>query len=136
MTRARSRSRADRRAAEGTGRAAEDTAAAWLAARGWLIVDRRARGPRGSGAGEIDLVALDTTGTTPVLVFVEVKARPSLDDALNAVTPAQRRRLAAAAEAWLAAHPDEAGNDVRFDVVCVLPGADPVHLADAWRPDG
>ncbi len=134
MTTPRSRPPAARRAAENAGRAAEDTAAAWLAASGWLILDRRVRGPRGGTAGEIDLVALDPGPDAPVVVFVEVKARPTLEAALEAVTPAQRRRLAAAAEAWLAAHPAEAAHGVRFDVVCAVPGTTPVHLADAWRP--
>jgi putative endonuclease len=124
-----------RRAAEQAGRAAEDAAAAWLAAYGWLILDRRARGRRGDGAGEIDLVALDRSGTEPVVVFVEVKARPTVEAALSALTPAQRRRLAVAAEGWLAAHPAFAEAGVRFDVIAVAGGGAPAHLPDAWRPE-
>ncbi|MBB4286898.1 YraN family protein [Roseospira goensis] len=126
---------AARRSAERAGRAAEDAAAAWLAAQGWIILARRARGRRGEGAGEIDLVALDATGAAPVVVFVEVKARPTLAAALEAVTPAQRRRLALAAEGWLAAHPVHAGAGVRFDLVSVTPDGPPGHLRDAWRPE-
>jgi putative endonuclease len=132
----RQRSTGARRAAERGGREAEDTAAGWLAGQGWMILDRRARGPRGSGAGELDLVALDATGAAPVVVFVEVKARPTLAAALESVTPAQRRRLAVAAEGWLAAHPEHAAADVRFDVVCIVPDGPPTHLPDAWRPEG
>jgi putative endonuclease len=123
------------RAADRTGREAEDAAAAWLAAGGWAILDRRARGRRGEGAGEIDIVALDPAATPPVVAFIEVKARPTLAAALEAVTPAQRRRLAVAAEGWLAAHPQYADAGVRFDVVSVTPGAPPAHLPDAWRPE-
>lgn len=136
MTPPRQRSISARRAAEQGGREAEDTAAAWLVAQGWMILDRRVRGPRGSGAGELDLVALDATGAAPVVVFVEVKARPTLAAALDSVTPVQRRRLALAAEGWLAVHPEHAAADVRFDVVCVVPHGSPTHLPDAWRPDG
>ncbi|KAA5605792.1 YraN family protein [Roseospira marina] len=129
------RAPADRRGAEQAGRDAETTAAAWLEARGWRILDRRARGRRGDGAGEIDLVALDPTGAEPVVAFVEVKARPTLTAALEAVTPAQRCRLAVAAEGWLATHPEHAAAGVRFDVVTVVPDRPPAHLPDAWRPE-
>jgi len=137
-----------RRAADRAGRAAEDSAAAWLAGQGWLILDRRARSRRGDGAGEIDLVALDRSGGRsgdrprdlsadgPVVVFVEVKARRTLEAALAAVTPAQQRRLAIAAEGWLARHPEYAEAGVRFDLIAVAEGAPPAHLPDAWRPEG
>jgi len=131
----RQRSTPERRAADRAGRNAEDTAAAWLAAAGWMILDRRARSRRGDGAGEIDLVALDPDTDPPVVVFVEVKARPTLAAALESVTPAQRRRLAVAAEGWLANHPEVADAGVRFDVVSVTPDAPPAHLPDAWRPE-
>ena len=53
-------------------------------------------------AGELDLVMLRGDD----LVFVEVKVRrDGLIDAEQAVTPAQQRRLLAAAQAFLVAHP-------------------------------
>jgi len=131
MTPPRCRSTAARRAADRTGRAAEDQAARWLQEQGWTIVAHRVPGARGQGTGEIDLIGRDGA----VLVFVEVKARPDAITALEAVTPAQRRRLAAAAEAWLAAHPDEGTEGVRFDVIAVPANGSPTHIADAWRPD-
>ena len=70
-----------------------------LIAKGYRIVARRWRSP----VGEIDIVAR-RRGT---LVFVEVKARERLDDAAEAVIVRQQRRIIAAAEAWLAAHPDD-----------------------------
>jgi Holliday junction resolvase-like predicted endonuclease len=56
-----------------------------------------------------------------LLVFVEVKARHNLDDAADSVTPRQRQRIAAAAEAWLATYPDESIKDIRFDAILVAP---------------
>ena len=53
------------------------------------------------------------------LVFVEVKARERLDDAAEAVIVRQQRRIIAAAQAWLASHPDDVNCDIRFDVVLV-----------------
>jgi putative endonuclease len=62
-----------------------------------------------------------------------VKARAKLDDAAEAVLPRQKRRIIAAAEAWLAAHPEHAGYDLRFDAVLVAPGKLPQHIVSAFE---
>ena len=58
------------------------------------------------------------------LAFVEVKAKSGdrLGDPLEMVTVEKQRRLRRAAEAWLAAHPERAGLEARFDVVAVRGG--------------
>jgi len=58
------------------------------------------------------------------LAFVEVKAKSGerLGDPLEMVTTEKQRRLRRAAEAWLAAHPEAAGLEARFDVVAVRRG--------------
>jgi len=106
------------------GLSAESRAAAYLIAKGYRIVARRWRSP----VGEIDIVAR-RRGT---LVFVEVKARERLDDAAEAVIVRQQRRIIAAAEAWLAAHPEDANRDIRFDVVLVAPKSLPRHIMAAF----
>jgi len=55
------------------------------------------------------------------LAFVEVKAKSGdrLGDPLEMVTEEKQRRVRRAAEAWLAAHPECAGLECRFDVVAV-----------------
>src|SRR5258707_83691 len=105
--------RPERRAAFRLGLTAEMKAAALLLAKGYRIVARRWRSP----VGEIDLVARRGR----VLVFVEVKARGQFDDAAESVTPRQRRRIVAGANAWLARHQRDATRDIRFDVVLVAP---------------
>ena len=65
-------------------------------------------------------------------MFVEVKARAKYDDAVEAVTEHQRRRIIAAAEFWLAQRPQDVQGDVRFDVVLVTPGRIPQHLPGAF----
>ena len=82
-------------------------------------------------SGEIDLVARRGR----LLIFVEVKARSSLEAAVEAVTPRARARILAAADAWVASHPEHADLDRRFDIVAVVPGRWPRHLADAFRGD-
>ena len=121
-----------RRAARHRGRAAETLAAWWLRLKFYRIIARGAMTGRGSGAGELDMVARRGR----VVAFVEVKARPSLTEAAHALGPAQRRRIERAAAAFLARRPDLAGYDLRFDVVLITPGRLPCHIPDAWRPLG
>jgi putative endonuclease len=56
-----------------------------------------------------------------------------LDGAAESVTDRQKLRIAAAAEAWLAAHPGDPMHDVRFDAVLVAPGSIPRHIAAAFE---
>jgi putative endonuclease len=114
----------ERRTAFRRGLSAESRAVLLLLLKGYRILARRWQSP----VGEIDIVARRRR----VLVFVEVKARGKLDDAAEAVTDRQRRRIAAAAEAWLAAHPRQAYAEIRFDAVLVLPRRWPRHLLAAF----
>jgi putative endonuclease len=114
-----------RRARDSRGRHAEDAAAAALTAEGFAVLARRARTP----AGEIDLVA-ERDG---LLLFVEVKSRPTLAEAAQALLPPQRARLLAAAEAWLAAHPGHGAAGIRFDLILADPAGRLRRIPDAFR---
>ncbi len=57
-----------------------------------------------------------------------MKARATLDGAAELVTEPQKQRIAAAAEAWLAAYPQPAIRDIRFDAILVAPGKLPRHI--------
>ena len=115
---------AQRRIAFRFGLSAESRAAAFLIAKGFRILARRFRTP----LGEIDIVAR----RRGVLVFVEVKARDSFDAAAEAIGKRQQSRIIAAAQLWLASHPEDAMRDMRFDVVLVVPGRLPRHLQAAF----
>ena len=115
---------AARQAAFRVGVTAESRAAAYLAGRGYAIAARRFKSP----VGEVDIVA--RRGAE--LIFVEVKARQRLDDAALSVTPRQQRRIVAAAEAWLADHPDDASREIRFDVILVARNGRAQHIAAAF----
>jgi putative endonuclease len=117
--------RPERVAAFRVGLSAESRAAAYLIAKGYRIVARRFRTP----VGEIDIVAR----RRDVLVFAEVKARATLDDAAEAVTERNQRRIVAAAETWLSAHPDDVNCNIRFDAVLVAPGRIPRHIQAAFE---
>jgi putative endonuclease len=114
----------ERIAAFQSGLSAESRCAAWLIAKGYRIVARRFR----SRAGEIDIIAR----RRGVTAFIEVKARPTLDDAAYAITPFQQQRIIAAAEAWLATHPQYGNDAMRFDAMLIAPGRLPRHLIGAF----
>jgi putative endonuclease len=117
--------RPERQAAFRVGISAESRAAAFLIAKGFRILARRWRSP----LGEIDIVAR----RRHLLVFAEVKARASLAEAAESVDERQRRRIAAAAEVWLAANPDKTIFDIRFDAILVAPGKIPRHIPAAFE---
>jgi putative endonuclease len=116
--------RQERVAAFRLGLSAESRAAMLLVAKAYRIVARRFRAP----GGEIDIVARRRRD----LVFVEVKARDDLDAAAEAVTERGKRRIVAAAEYWLASHPQDADCFIRFDVILVAPGKLPRHIVNAF----
>ena len=116
-----------RRAALGRGNRAEIIAAWWLRLKGYRVLARGYRSP----AGEVDLIAR----RGDILAIVEVKARASLAQASEAVTPRQRKRIVRAAEAFVQRHPHLADCAIRFDSVMVVPRHWPRHIAGAWRPD-
>ncbi len=120
-------SRARRRHAWARGRRAERFAAWCLRMKGYRIL---AQGFRVK-VGEVDLIARRGS----VLALVEVKARPSLEEAIEAIGPRQRRRIQRAAEAFLQRNAGLAKYDLRFDVVLIVPGRWPRHVPDAWRND-
>jgi len=116
--------RPERVAAFRLGLSAESRAAMLLIAKGYRILARRFKTP----AGEIDIVARRRRD----LVFVEVKARNKLDEAAEAVTERSKSRIIAAAEYWLAQHPDDVQCYIRFDVILVAPGKMPRHIVNAF----
>lgn len=101
----------------------------WLAAlalmvKGYRIVARRYR----TKLGEIDLIAR----RGDLIVIVEVKVRPTLASAMEAVVFMSERRIEAAADLWLARQPDYGRLSVRFDLVAVLPRRWPVHVENVF----
>jgi len=95
------------------GERGERIAEAWLAQRGWRILDRRFR----RGHRDLDLVA-EREG---VVAFVEVKARRgrSFGDPVEAVNWRKQRELTRSASVWMARF--GGGKQLfRFDVIGVL----------------
>jgi putative endonuclease len=93
--------------------------------RGWRILGANVW----AGGNEVDLIVRRGRH----LRFVEVKEKvgPRYGDPLEAVTEEKQRRVARAAETWLASHPELDGLAVGFDVVAVREGR-LERLADAF----
>jgi putative endonuclease len=106
------------------GHRAEDIALWYLRFKGYRLLARRFKTP----VGEVDLIMRkgDTT------VFIEVKARQTVDQSLFAVTPFQSRRIAQAA-AWYAARDAKAAQGFqRFDIVAIPSYLWPTHIKNAF----
>ena len=116
-----------RRRARLFGRRAEWIAAAWLTLKGYRILARRFS----VAGGEIDIVAR----RGDVVAFVEVKARPGLDEAATAISEAKRRRISAAARVWLARNPWAMNGTLRGDAVYFARGRFPRHMPAAYLLD-
>ena len=114
-------------AARLSGRRGEVLAALWLMAKGYSILGFRLRTPH----GEIDLVARRGR----VLAAVEVKARTTLEVALEAVSLTQRQRLRRAIRALAARRRGLENSVVRLDLMALAPGRFPRHIPDAWSHD-
>ena len=95
-----------------TGRDGEDAAEAFLASKGFVIIERNYR----YGHGEIDIIARDGDYT----VFVEVKSRSN--DRFGApeysITPGKQRQLRRVAAGYMYEH-GFSELACRFDVVAV-----------------
>jgi putative endonuclease len=107
------------------GHIAELVAAALLLCKGYRILARRHR----TRLGEIDLIAVRGKR----LAFVEVKRRPTLDEAKQSIGEKQTQRLAAAAEQWVWQHPAYHAHEIGLDAVMVAPGRWPCHLVNALQ---
>lgn len=115
---------ARRREAERSGRMAELLVAAAYALQGYQLLERRFR----ARGGEIDIVARRGR----LIAFIEVKLRADHDAAILAVTPANRRRLEAAAARFLSSRPHFGEFAVRYDIAAVA-GLRVRLVKDAWR---
>ncbi len=115
---------ARRRQAHRAGRNAERLAILYLRLKGYSILARRylVKG------GEIDIVV--RRGRT--VAFVEVKHRPTLDEAMAAIAPAKRRRIARAARVFVSGRRLD-GLTLRADAIYCAPWRWPRHIPAAFE---
>lgn len=104
---------------------AEKMARVYLEKQGYKHIHTRYK----TKYGEVDLVM----GKGNLLCFVEVKARSTEADALEAITPRNRKRIEHAALHFLSEYPEYNEHDMRFDVVTVTGDSSVQHLDNAWE---
>ncbi|KQU54685.1 hypothetical protein ASG72_03430 [Bosea sp. Leaf344] len=117
------RSRRARRSGT-AGLQAEWLALLWLSAKGFRLLERRF----GGKGGEIDLIMRRGR----LVIFVEVKRRSRMEDALAAITPGKQRFIAARVRQWLARNPWAMQHDLRMDAVFLAPLRLPRHVPDVF----
>ncbi|WP_428333714.1 YraN family protein [Novosphingobium sp.] len=115
--------------AERDGQRAERTAAWYLRAKGWRILQRQVRVGQGRGVGEVDIIARRGR----VLAFIEVKWRREAKALDQAIDERRLRRAARVAQA-LAPQLARPTDDVRIDVILLAPWHWPRHITHVWQP--
>ena len=119
----------ERRRRERRGRRAEAFAALAVRLGGWRVVATRHR----ARGGEADIIAK----RGKLLAVIEVKARRTEREAIDAVGPVAWRRIEAAGDDWLMRHPQPEAA-IRYDLVWVptplRPWRWPKRLAGVWQP--
>lgn len=114
----------ERQGAYRRGHWAERKAALWLLITGHRIVASRYK----TASGEADLIAR----RRDLVVVAEVKARPTVRDCVEAVTPSAQRRIIAAAEIWQSRQRDGERLSIRFDIIAITPWRLPRHFKNMF----
>ena len=111
------------------GRFYEGLAVCLLRSKGYAVIGRNLRGRRGTSS-EIDIIAVKGD----ILVFAEVKYRKRRDDTYTAITEKSKQRIINAASLFVAAHPEYADYEIRFDAVLFSGLFTVEHIKEAFRP--
>lgn len=112
------------------GQGAEWLSVLLLMVKGYRVLARRFK----CKVGEIDLIARKGK----LICFIEVKARKTKQEALEAVSFRQQQRIIRAAEWYLTKNcsgikESFQGTSYRFDIITVEPWRLPTHVKDAWQ---
>lgn len=107
------------------GRRAEWLAGLYLQLKGYRILARRYSSP----VGEIDLIAR----RGHEVAFIEVKLRPTLEQAAYSLSHHQKRRICRAAGDWQMRQALSPADHYSFDVVLLAPWCWPRHMRQAFE---
>lgn len=110
------------------GHEAEAKAAKLLERAGFEIIAQRYK----TKYGEIDIIAR----CDDLILIVEVKARATIEQAMDAVSRTAMRRIENASDIWLAEQADYHLLSLRYDLIAVLPEGEPHHIEALFTADG
>jgi putative endonuclease len=110
----------NRQKAHQLGHRSEMIAAWFLRLKGYKIMARRFK----TKVGEVDIIARKRD----LIIMVEVKARPSLKEAMDAISTSAMVRIENAGDVWLCQQHDFAKLSVRYDMIAVMPYQWPIHV--------
>lgn len=110
---------AKRQRAEQRGHRGEWIAAWFLRFKGYRILEQRFK----TKHGEVDIIARKGD----LIAMVEVKARPTVIEAMDAISCTAQRRIESAGDIWLSRQKDFAKLSVRYDLIAIMPRKLPVH---------
>jgi putative endonuclease len=110
----------DRQKSHMLGHRAETLAAWFLWLKGYKIMARRFK----TKVGEVDIIARKRD----LVLMVEVKARPTLIEAMDAISATAMRRIENAGDVWLSQQKDFAYLSIRYDLIAILPYKWPIHV--------
>ncbi|MEN9895604.1 MAG: hypothetical protein RIR97_1456 [Pseudomonadota bacterium] len=102
----------------------EILAAFFLMAKGYRILALRYKTP----LGEIDIVARKGD----LVVFCEVKARKSVNEAVFAVSTTAQKRIRNASDLWLSKQAKAAVLSQRYDIIAITPWSLPTQIENAF----
>ena len=102
---------------------AEQICMLWLRLKGYSILAHRYR----TTVGEIDIIARRGS----IVAAIEVKMRPTVQQALESLSFRQRQRIGRTLEWWLMKNAKLAGHQLRFDIMSVTRWKIN-HLTNAW----
>ncbi len=113
-----------------TGRLYERLSAWYLRLKGYHVVAQNFKVGRGTGAGEIDLIVQKGK----ILVFVEVKRRPTFREAIEAITLQNQMRVVRSSGVFLKKNTQFRTCLIRYDALLWQAGTwGPKHIQNAWR---
>lgn len=101
---------------------AEIIATWYLRLKGYKILARRYKTPY----GEVDIIAK----YGKIISIIEVKARPNIDLAKQAITYKSTKRIRAAAKHWFYRQGNLEEYKLRFDVIFICSKRLPIHLTN------
>ena len=117
-------SASQRQKREALGRRVENIATLYLRLKGYRILTRRFK----CKAGEIDIIARKKD----LVVIVEVKARPNLEQAQQSISASSKRRIMAATNVFLGQTKNLQRFGVRYDAIFILPRLKIIHEKNFW----